>query len=137
MVTTSHDPTNCGAEMAARQPTEIIGSTAESVKRECANPDCSETFESPNPRQEYCGHACVAAVSRRRIAAEIPPCPPIEYYCALCGEKFTAKCCTKRWCSHTCYLTAWKRFAPAGRAYVRRKRLQMRALRARRKAAAA
>ena len=37
-MTHQHDPTNCGAELAARQPSQIIGVSTETVK--CSNPKC-------------------------------------------------------------------------------------------------
>ena len=56
MVTHRHDPTNCGAYLAAAQLSPIIGAEAPSVKRIC--PQCGTAFEPNSGKHVFCVPNC-------------------------------------------------------------------------------
>ena len=68
MMTTSTNPTNCGAEVAAAQPSQIIGAPAQTVK-ECANPNCHNPARPGFTRCESCAKYA-RDFKRRQRAAE-------------------------------------------------------------------
>ena len=118
MVTHRHDPTNCGAYLAAAQLSPIIGAEAPSVKRIC--PQCGTAFEPnsgkhvfcvPNCQQRHTYHrfrilhlrTCAAPGCRRTFTVTDPRRPKV------------ARPKDHRYCCDDCQLAGWWA-SPAGQA---------------------
>ncbi len=123
MVTTSHDPTNCGAEVAAAQPSQIIGVSTDSVK--CSNPKCKRPARPGFMRCEHCATRWREYKRRQRAAAPPPPPKPRHWReCAylLCRTVFEVIPCNRLYCTDDCQRRETNRRINARNERARRRR---------------
>ena len=120
MMTHQHDPTNCGAELAARQPSQIIGVSTETVK--CSNPKCKRPARPGFMRCEHC--ATRWREYKRRQRAEAPPKPRHWRECAAddCRTVFEPRTKAHRFCKRNCAARTAARREAKKRARLRRPR---------------
>ena len=115
MVTHRHDPTNCGAYLAAAQSSLIIGTEAPGVKL-C--PWCRESFTPNNPKRRFCTHRH-AELFHERARAEresiVRAMLRTVKACVECGGDFEPKTHGHICCSPPCARDRFNRQRMASR----------------------